>query len=360
MHRYIGPGTVPEPLLVAPAISVTVSPSAGVVPLTNTSLSLQVTIRSSVKGPAKGTVHLQLPKDWHAQPESADFNVASDGDQEVLTFTVMPMAVKPQPYTITAVADYSGQQFKQGFVTTGYPGLRPYPYYREAAYRTTGVDVKVAPHLKVGYIAGTGDEVARSLQDLGVNVTFLSPQDVATGDLSEYDTIVLGIRAYAARPELRTSNNRLLDYVRLGGNLIVQYQSGEYDHNYGPFPLSLSENERVIEENSPISIVNPSDPLLNWPNRITAADFSGWVEERGHGFMTTWDPHYIAPTEMHDEGQAPQKGGLLYTTYGKGTYTYLAYAFFRQMPDGVPGSFRIMANLLSIGKNPYLRPPAAK
>jgi hypothetical protein len=360
MHRYIGPGTVPEPLLVAPAISITVSPNAGVVPLTNTSLSLQVTIRSSVKGPARGTVHLQLPKDWHAQPESADFSVASDGDQEVLTFTVMPMAVKPQPYTITAVADYGGQQFKQGFVTTGYPGLRPYPYYREAAYRTTGVDVKIAPHLKVGYIAGTGDEVARSLQDLGVNVTFLSPQDVATGDLSAYDTIVLGIRAYAARPELRISNNRLLEYVTLGGNLIVQYQSGEYDHNYGPYPLSLSENERVVEENSPISIVNSSDPLLNWPNQITAADFNGWVEERGHGFMTTWDPHYVAPTEMHDEGQAPQKGGLLYATYGKGTYTYLAYAFFRQMPDGVPGSFRIMANLLSIGKNPNLRPPVAR
>ena len=355
IHRYNGPGPVPEPLLVAPAISVTVAPHAGVVPVTNTSLHLQVTVHSSVRGPAKGTLRLDLPKGWHSKPESAPFAVASDGDEESIAFDVMPEAVKTQPYTITAVAEYNGQQFKQGFVTTGYPGIRPYPSYREASYRTTGVDLKIAPGLKVAYINGTGDEVASSLQDLGINVTFLSPQDIATGDLSSYDAIVLGIRTYAARPELKTFNNRLLEYVKNGGNVIVQYQTGEYDHNFGPYPLSIVDNERVVEENGEAQIILPDDPLLSWPNKITNADFSGWVEERGHGFVSTWDSRYIAPTEMHDVDQAPQKGGLLYTTYGKGTYTYLAYAFFREMPDGVPGSFRIMANLLSIGKNPQLK-----
>ena len=159
------------------------------------------------------------------------------------------MAVKTQPYTITAVADYNGQKYTQGFDTTGYPGIRPYPYYRPASFRTTGVDVKIAPGLKVGYIKGTGDDVAQSLQDLGINVTFLSPQDIATGDLSSYDAIILGIRTYAARPELKTSNNRLLDYVRNGGTVIVQYQTPEYDHNYGPYPLSISNDpEKVVEE----------------------------------------------------------------------------------------------------------------
>ena len=355
MHRYVGPGTVPEPLLVAPAISVTVAPHAGVVPVTNASLHLQITVRSSVKGPAKGSVRLKLPAGWTSKPESAPFAVASDGDEESISFTVMPMGVKTQPYTITAVADYNGQQFTQGFVTTGYPGIRPYPSYREASYQTTGTDVKIAPGLKVAYINGTGDEVAQSLQDLGINVTFLSPQDISSGDLSGFDAIILGIRTYTARPELKTSNNRLLEYVRNGGTVVVQYQGPEYDHNYGPYPLSLAGAERVVEEDREAKILDPNDPLLSWPNKITTADYNGWVEERGHGFLDTWDAHYKAPTEMHDEGQDPQRGGLVYTNYGKGTYIYLAYAFFREMPEGVPGSFRIMANLLSAGKNAQLK-----
>jgi len=354
IHRYIGPGPLPEPLLVAPAISVTVAPHAGVVPVTNTSLHLQVTVRSSVKGPAKGTVKLQLPTGWHSKPEAAPFSVASDGDEESISFDVMPMAVKTQPYTITAVADYNGQQFTQGFITTGYPGIRPYPSYREASYRTTGVDVKIAPGLKVAYVNGTGDEVAQSLQDLGINVTFLSPQDIATGNLSHYDAIILGIRSYAARAELKSSNNRILEYVHNGGTVIVQYQTPEYDHNYGPYPLSISgDPEKVVEEDSKVTLV-ANDPILSWPNKITPADFDGWVEERGHGFASTWAPEYKAPTEIHDTDQDPQHGGLLYAPYGKGTYVYLAYAFFRELPDGVPGSFRIMANLLSVGKNPAL------
>lgn len=355
IHRYVGPGPLPEPLLVAPAISVTVAPHAGVVPVTNTSLHLQVTVHSSVKGPANGTVHLDLPSGWHSKPESAPFAVASDGDEEAINFDVMPMSVKTQPYTITAIADYNGQQFKEGFVTTGYPGIRPYPSYRPASYRTTGVDLKIAPGLKVAYVSGTGDEVASSLQDLGVNVTFLSAQDIATSDLSSYDAIVLGIRTYAARPELKTSNNRILDYVLNGGTVIVQYQTPEYDHNYGPYPLSISSDpEKVVEEDCKVN-VSPDDPVLSWPNKITTADFDGWVEERGHGFARTWDPKFVSPTEMHDTDQDPQRGGLLYAPYGKGTYVYLSFAFFRQMPDGVPGSFRIMANLLSIGKNQQLK-----
>lgn len=354
-HRYNGPGPLPEPLLVAPAISVTITPHAGVVPLNNKSLHVQVLVHSSVKGPAKGTVKLDLPKGWTSQPASAPFSVASDGDEEALGFDVMPEAVKAQPYTITAVAEYNGQQFKQGFVTTGYVGVRPYPSYREAAYRTTGVDLKIAPGLKVAYVSGTGDEVASSLQDMGINVTFLSPSDITMGDLSGYDAIVLGIRAYAARPELKTANNRILDYVRNGGTVVVQYQTQEYDHNYAPYPLSISNDpEKVVEEDSKV-VLAPNDPMLSWPNKITTADFDGWVEERGHGFARTWDAKYSTPTEMHDVDQDPQHGGLVYAGYGKGTYIYLSFAFFRQMPDGVPGSFRIMANLLSAGKNPELK-----
>lgn len=357
VHDVNGMGPVMEPLLVAPAISLTVSPQAGIVPLSSHSLELQVTLRSSVKGPARGQVHLDLPHGWTSSPADADFATARDGQEANLVFHVTPASIQARPYTITAVANYNGEKYTQGFVTVGYPGLRPYPYYRPAAYRTTGVDVKTAPNLKIAYIMGTGDDVAQSMQDLGIRVALLTAQDIASGDLSSYDAIVLGIRAYATRPELRTFNDRLLNYVKNGGTMIVQYQTGEFDHNYGPYPMSLSSNpEKVVEESCAVGILDAKDPILSWPNKITEADFKGWVEERGHGFMRQWDARYTAPTEMHDTGQAPQKGGLLYARYGKGTYIYTAYAFFRQMPEGVPGSFRIMANLLSADKNPALKP----
>jgi LmbE family N-acetylglucosaminyl deacetylase len=354
-----GIGPVLEPLLVAPAISLTVSPQAGIVPLTSSALELQVTLRSSVKGAAKGQVHLDLPKGWTSSPAVADFATMRDGEEKNLVFHVQPGSIQTKPYRITAVAEYNGERFTEGFDTIGYPGLRPYPFYRPATYRTTGVDVKTAPGLKIGYIMGTGDDVAMSMEDIGIHVSALSAQEIATGNLGQYDAIVVGIRAYA-RPELRTMNNRLLDYVKNGGTMIVQYQTQEFDHNYGPYPLTLSSDpEKVVEEGCKVQILAANDPLLSWPNKISEADFKGWVEERGHGFMRQWDSKYTAPTEMHDADQAPQRGGLLYARYGKGTYIYTSYAFFREMPDGVPGSFRIMANLLSAGKNAELKAMAS-
>ena len=298
-------------------------------------------------------MHLELPQGWTSKPATGTFQIANDGTDQLVPFEVTPNAVQPRTYTIHAIAEYQGHRFREGFRMAGYPGLRPYPYYRPAAYRASGVDVKVPPALRVGYVMGTGDDVPGSIENLGIHADLLSAQDIVSGDLSAYDVVVLGIRAYAARPELKAANDRLLDYVKRGGVVIVQYQTGEYDHGFGPYLLRLSgDPEKVVEEDGEVTIVAASDPVLAWPNKITAADFKGWVEERGHGFMQSWDPHFIAPTEMHDAGQDPQSGGLLYGRYGKGVYVYTAYAFFRQMPEGVPGAFRIFANLISIGKNP--------
>lgn len=355
VNHVNGIGPVLQPLLIAPAISLLVTPQAGIVPLNDGGLNLDVKLHSSVKGPAKGTVSLALPQGWTSTPASADFATTREGEDLNLKFHVQPGSVEAKPYTITAVAECNGEKYTEGFETVGYPGVRPYPHYRPATYRTTGVDVKTAPGLKIGYIMGTGDDVAASLEDLGIHPAMLSAEDIATGDLSQYDAIVLGIRAYAARPELKTFNNRILDYAHNGGTVVVQYQTQEYDRNYGPYPLTLSgDPEKVVEENEKVQILLPNDPVLNWPNKITTDDFNNWVEERGHGFMRQWDPHYIALTEMHDVDQDPQRGGLLYARYGKGSYVYLSYAFFREMPEGVPGSFRIMANLISMGKNPGL------
>lgn len=216
-----------------------------------------------------------------------------------------------------------------------------------------GVDVKTAPGLRIAYLPGTGDDVPQALRNLGQGVRTLSAGDVTQGDLSAYDAIILGTRAYAVRPELKAANNRLLEYVKNGGVLIVQYNLQDFDQNYGPYPFSLGANpQKVVDEGSKVTLLKPDSPVFTWPNRITANDFAGWVEERGHGFMKTWDSHYEALTETSDPEQDPQQGGLLVARYGKGAYIYDAFALYRQLPSGVPGAFRLLANLVSLSKNP--------
>ncbi|MGI4855188.1 MAG: PIG-L family deacetylase [Janthinobacterium lividum] len=355
-HRYNGLGTLSEPLRIAPAISVQVEPASGVLPLTATALSLQVTVHSSIKGQAQGTLKLDLPRGWTAEPATATFQTRRDNEDVVLRFRVMTPGLQTKTYRITAVADVAGKQYSNGFVTIGYPGVRPYPRFSPAVSSVTGIDVKLDPSVRVGYVMGSGDDVPDALRQMGVNATLLSDADLRSGDLRSYNYIVLGVRTYTARPVLRAVNGRLLDYVRAGGVVITQYQSAEFDHDYGPYPLSVpgDQGHTVVEEDAKVTLLKPNDPVLNWPNRIGVADFEGWVEERGHGFPKSFDPKYIAPTSVHDTGQDPQTGGLIYTQYGRGYYVYLAYAFFREMPEGVPGSFRIMANLLSMDKNPGL------
>ena len=355
VRKVTGPGIVYQPLMVGPAISVTITPKAGVVPLGGTKFNLKVNLHSDVKGEAKGTVKLDVPTGWSSSPAVANYDLANDGEEQQVSFEITPNQLQKKPYHITAIATFNGQNYTSGYDLTGYEGLQPYPVYEPATYRTQGIDLKIAPNLNVGYVEGTGDEVAQSAQDIGIHPKFLTPQDIATGDLSKYDCIVLGVRAYATRPDLITYNGRLLKYVSNGGVLFVQYNSAQYDHNYGPYPYSLTNDpEKVVDETAKVEILKPDNPLMSWPNKITSADFNGWVEERGHSFMKSWDPHYVALTEVHDPDQAPQEGGLLYATYGKGVYIYAAYALYRQLPEGVPGAYRLLANVLSLAHNPAL------
>jgi LmbE family N-acetylglucosaminyl deacetylase len=353
VKRVIGSGQVLEPLVVGPAVSVAISPRAGIVPLDSKSFPVAAVIHSNVKGPARGTLRLELPSGWRSTPESAEFSAAQEGEDHSIAFQVTPVNLAEKPYEITAVATYLGKSYREGYQVTGYSSLRPYFLYTSSTYRTTGVDIKVAPGLKVGYIMGSGDEVPASLEHLGIKVSFLTPADLASGDLSKCDVILLGVRTYAVRDDLRTHNNRLLEYARNGGVVIVEYNTPEYDHNYGPYPYIMGNNpEEVTDETSKVDILAPSNPVFSWPNKITESDFRGWAEERGSKWMQSWDSHYEALLSTHDPDQAPQKGGLLYAKYGKGIYIYNAYAFYRQLPEGVPGAYRIFANMVSLAKNP--------
>jgi len=210
------------------------------------------------------------------------------------------------------------------------------------------VDVKLTPGLRIGYIMGTGDLVPDAIEALGDLPHVLTPAELTSGDLSGWNVLVIGIRAYSARPELAAAQPRLDAFVRNGGTLIVQYQTGNF-----PAPLRLSMGrtaERVVDEAAPVKLLEPTNPLLITPNAITTADFDGWVEERGHSFLDSWDKGYTPLTETADPGQDPQRGGLLVAHPGKGTYIYVSYALYRQLPELVPGAYRILANLLSAGK----------
>jgi LmbE family N-acetylglucosaminyl deacetylase len=345
MERVTGPGGIYWPLVVTPAIGVRVEPEARILPLDGSALPVQVTVHAQAK--AEGTVELKLPAGWRSDPAEANFKLPAAGDTGPLMFSVTPSGAQAGAYSIQAIAHSGDRAYDSGWHDVSYAGLRPYNQYKTAELKTRKVDVKLAPELRIGYVMGPGDLVPEAIEGMGVTPHLVSDAELATGDVSAWNVIVIGIRAYATRPELTKDQSRLDDFVRRGGTLIVEYQSATFP---APLPVSIGRmGERVVDEEAPVKLLEPGNALLTWPNKITSADFDGWVEERGHGFLDSWDKGYIALAETADPGQDPQRGGLLVTHPGKGTYIYVAYALYRQLPELVPGAYRILANLLSAG-----------
>jgi len=345
MERVPGSGGIYEPLVVTPAIGLRMDPDARILPLDGSPLPVKVTVHA--EGVAEGTVNLTLPAGWRSEPAEAHFHLDAAGDTEPIQFSVTPAAKQEGAYTIQAVAHSGGRSYQTGWQSVGYAGLRPYNLYKESQLKTRKVDVKIAPGLRLGYIMGTGDLVPEAIEALGVKPHILNAQEIVSDEFSTWNILVIGIRAYSVHPELSLAEPRLEQFVRRGGTLLVLYQSADFP---APFPLSMGRSpERVVDETAPVKLLDPANPLLSWPNTITTADFDGWVEERGHSFLASWDPAYTALTETADPGQDPQRGGLLVAHPGKGTYIYAAYALYRQLPELVPGAYRILANLLSAG-----------
>jgi len=345
----------PVTALVAPAVSVGFVSPAGVLPLANNSYPVEIAARSFSAAPVSGDVMLlDLPAGWTAVPAKAPFSLSREGEEARVRFVI---SAPPGGQTaaaetwLKAAAVTAKQRYESDFVAISYPGLDgavhlAYP----AQHLLRRVDVKVARGMRAGYVMGTGDDVPQALAQLGVPVEMLDATALAQGDLSKYNVILLGIRAYAAREDVKTYNWRLLQYVENGGVLIVQYNTQEYDRNFGPYPYTMTARaEEVSEENSPVTILEPNHPVFQTPNIITPADFEGWFEQRGSKFWTTWDARYTPLLETHDTGQAPQKGGWLVARHGKGLYVYCAYAWYRQLPFAIPGAFRLFANLVSLG-----------
>jgi LmbE family N-acetylglucosaminyl deacetylase len=295
-----------------------------------------------------GVLRLKTEAGFSASPAEVPFAFTAPGEEKQVAFTVTPPA-GASAATLTAEAVVSGKVHSRGLVRVDYPHIPLQTLFPPAEAKVLRLDVK-APQAPFGYVMGSGDEVPDALRQMGYTVTLLSDDELENGDLSRYAAIVTGIRAYNTRPRLKLAEARLVDYVEKGGTLVAQYNTmGDLvTEQLGPYPFKLSR-DRVTVEEAPVKFLNPASSLLVFPNRLTAADFDGWVQERGLYFPGTWDPRYETVIETHDPGESDKRGGLLFARHGKGAFVYTGYAFFRQLPAGVPGAYRFFVNLVSAG-----------
>jgi hypothetical protein len=300
-----------------------------------------------------GTLTVAAPPGWRVQPATAAVQLTRPGEVRTIEFIVTPPAGVSGMHTLQArLTTADGDVYDRGYVLIRYPHIRPQPLYRAAEVRITIVPVQIARDLRIGYIEGAGDDGAAALRQLGAQVETLDAATLANGDLSRFEAIVAGIRAYEVRADLLAHNDRLLEYVRAGGTFIVQYNKYELiEGGFLPYPASMARpHGRVTDENAAVRLLAPEHAVLSSPNRITAADFEGWVQERGLYYLDRWDERYTPLLEMSDPGEAPQRGALVAARVGNGWYVYTGLALFRQLPEGVPGAYRLLANLVSLGR----------
>jgi LmbE family N-acetylglucosaminyl deacetylase len=327
---------------VVPAASLSLSAHAQVLPDTAKSLTV-VSVLQPVATPAIQP-KLSLPADWTARPATT----GATGPGE-MAFTVDAPAAKRTSITIKASATTpDGKTVQQGYRPIGYGDIPRTNYYTAAEDTIVPVDLKLPARNRIGYLPGTGDAVPEALTSVGLKPQMLTLADLTADKLKQFDTVILGVRTYAALPALHGAPTKaLLDYARGGGNVVVQTQTAEFTADDAPYPLVLGRDaEKVVDETDAVQLLEEKYPLLIAPNHITPADFDHWIEERGHGFLQSWDPKYTALTETHDPGEPAQKGGLITTQLGSGQWTYCAFAIYRQLPEAVPGAYRVFVNLL--------------
>ncbi|HEY0971212.1 MAG TPA: PIG-L family deacetylase [Gemmatimonadales bacterium] len=354
VYRYADPvhGEIRRPVAAVPAVSVTLERPLEMLPAnSDVERRLRVRLRSADTASRAVTVRLDLPQGLASDSASRTVVLPGYDAQATVSFTVRGR-MAPGRDTIRVTAESEGETFATGYQLVDYPHIRPRRLYRPAELVVQAVDVRVPAGLRIAYVPGVSDVVAPALRELGLDVTVIEPAALASTDLSRFTTVVVGPRAYEAHPGVMASRARLLDFARRGGTLVVQYQQNEVQRpGVVPYPMTVARpHDRVTIEEAPVTFVDPSSPLLTGPNRIGAADFEGWVQERSLYMPRTFDERYAAPLEMHDPGEPERRGALLVAPLGEGTYVYTAISFFRQLPAGVPGAARLFVNLLAAGQ----------
>jgi LmbE family N-acetylglucosaminyl deacetylase len=339
-------------LAITPAFSVAIEPSEQVLPVAEgSSTTAGVDVTSNFTGAPAGALRLELPANWSSKPENQEVSLPKRGGNQDFKFTVSSHNLQQRRNEIKATLNAGDAKYSEGYTLVTREDLGSFYYFEPAVQHISIVDVKTPKDLKVGYVMGAGDDIATVLRQIGINVTLVPADKLATENLAQYGTIVLGVRAYDTQKELVANNQKLLDFVSNGGTLIVQNNNSIADFNsehLTPYPAELSR-ARVSVEEAPVQILAPDDALFHYPNEISQKDFDGWVQERGLYFMDKWDDHFKPLLSCHDPNEPDQKGGLMVAKYGKGTYIFTGYAFFRQLPAGVPGAIRLFVNLVSAG-----------
>lgn len=369
--RYEGPwvgGEKQKVVNVVPALSVRLSPEVGIVPLAAAGQrrEFRVSVLNNAKSGSTVAVRLETPTGWKVEPAEASLTFALEEEEATARFFVTPPAGLTEGETaIRAVAVRNGEEFREGYQVIAYDHIQARHLYHPAVARVKTIDVAVAPGVSVGYVMGSGDEVPQAIRQLGVPVTLLSSDDIAYGDLSRFTTIITGIRAYEQRPDLRAHNQRLLDFARAGGHLVVQYNKVGFNwlgasspgwgakppaaSPYVPYPGVVTSNRVTVEE-APITILTPDRTELTTPNRLAERDWANWRQERGLYFFGANDPRYVdllASQDPWEKNPGVKKGLLTVAPLGEGTWTYVGLGLWRQLPAGTPGAYRVLANLIS-------------
>jgi LmbE family N-acetylglucosaminyl deacetylase len=351
VHRFADPvrGEINRPMALAPPVTVTLDREIEYAPAgVRLERAVRVHLQSHSGTRRLVDVRLTLPPGLGTNEPVQRVELARAGDVRTVSFTITGQLPSGR-HVISATASAGAETFRSGYTEVRYEHIETQRLYRPSTLALQAVDVRVPSGTTVAYINGVGDNSAAMLAQLGVDVTVVDPADLGQLDLSKYSAVVVGTRAYEASQELVMHNARLLEYAQRGGTLVVQY--GQYEMTAPgimPYPITLSRPaDRVTVENAPVQIIDPASPVLVAPNRITAADFEGWQQDRSLYMPRTFDPAFRASVETNDPGDAANRGGILVAPYGSGTYVYTTLAFFRQLPNGIPGAARLFVNLLA-------------
>jgi len=357
VHRHGGDifaGEKRMELQVVPRFAVEVTPQIAIIPLgASAPREARVTVRHGGREPGVGSVSLRLPAGWQSTPERATVEFSREDVAQTVRFTVRPAPGVPAgEYRIGAMVTSDGATFDRGYQVVEYPhiGRRHLASESETVMRV--VDVELEPGLRVGYVDGVGDEVPPAIEQLGAELHYITADQLAYDDLSGFDVIVTGVRAYERNGDLRANNDRLLDYVEAGGTLIVQYNKFEFNEaQYGPYPAEVSRN-RVTDEYAAVQILASDHQVFGFPNEISDATWADWVQERGLYFLGDKDPAYMDLLELSDSfpsNPGVKRGALVEARYGEGRWLYVGLGLWRQLPAGTPGAYQLLANLLSLG-----------
>jgi LmbE family N-acetylglucosaminyl deacetylase len=346
MYKYVdqAKGEIYQPIAIAPPVTATIV-NKDYVFSNKQPQTVQIKLQSFTN--ATGSISLKPIAGWKISPAKIDFASKPKGTEWTESFTVAPVDNKPSNNVLEAVVTTGGKDWSMGFQRIAYDHIPTITLFPPAEAKLINIDLKTASK-KIGYIAGAGDLVAESLAQVGYDIYQLTEADIMNTDLSIYDAIVTGVRAYNTNPRLVVEQPKLMEYVNNGGNFVVQYNVDRplVLNNIGPYPFRVV-NQRVTDENAKVTFIDPQHPVLNYPNKITQADFDGWIQERGLYFVTGIDPRYKTILNMNDAGEAPNPGSLIVGDYGKGRFVYTSLDFFRELPAGVPGAYRLFVNLLS-------------